>query len=310
MSSETERLTSEILTENIEAVFESFLAERRSRRLSPRTIEYYEKGLEPFFEWLADRGKVRMSQIKPNDIRQYLIHLEETGHNPGGMLACYRPIRAICRYWEEETDGEFVAPTRKAKAPKVRIKPLPGIPVEQIKAMIDRIGGRNAKRDEALLRTLFDTAARRQEILDINIEDLDLITGTIQIRHGKGDKARPVFVGRKTRRAIRRYLETRKKLKPEDPLWINEYGERLGVSGLRQILRRRAYDAGLNREPGSHEFRRAAALAMLRNGMDVITLMRQMGHSDLKVTTRYLDQNEDDLRRAHERSSPVDNADF
>lgn len=46
---------------------------------------------------------------------------------------------------------------------------------------------------------------------------------------------------------------------------------------------------------------------MLRNGVDVITLSRLMGHSGLTVLRRYLAQTDDDLRVAHARSSPVDN---
>lgn len=46
------------------------------------------------------------------------------------------------------------------------------------------------------------------------------------------------------------------------------------------------------------------ALNCLRNGMDLISLQRLMGHADLQVLTRYLAQTDDDLREAHARSSP------
>ena len=303
-------LTSQPVSEHIETVIRSFLDERRSRRLSKRTIEYYADILDEFAEWIEKKGKTQVDEVTPDDVRQYMIDLEKTGHNPGGIAAHYRPIRALFNFWEYETEGQFRAPTHRAKAPKVSIHPLPPIPVEQIKAMIECNHGRNVERDEAILRVLFDTAARRQEILDVNIADISLETGTIIIHHGKGDKSRPVFIGRKTRRALRRYFATRTGAGAESPLFIDEFGERLKARALREILRRRAHDAGINREPGTHEFRRAAALEMLRNGMDVVTLMRQMGHSDIKVTTRYLDQTEDDLRKSHELHSPVDNSDL
>jgi len=49
------------------------------------------------------------------------------------------------------------------------------------------------------------------------------------------------------------------------------------------------------------------ALTMLRNGVNVITLSRLLGHSDLTVLRRYLAQTDDDLREAHAKASPVDN---
>jgi len=53
--------------------------------------------------------------------------------------------------------------------------------------------------------------------------------------------------------------------------------ERLGYDGLRGILTRRAQEAGVE-EPALHDFRHAFALAMLRNGMDIFTLVKLMEH--------------------------------
>ena len=59
-----------------------------------------------------------------------------------------------------------------------------------------------------------------------------------------------------------------------------------------------------------HDFRRAFALNCLRNGMDLMTLARLMGHTTIKVLKRYVALTDVDLRNAHEKASPVDNADF
>lgn len=49
------------------------------------------------------------------------------------------------------------------------------------------------------------------------------------------------------------------------------------------------------------------ALTCLRAGMDVYSLQKLMGHSDLSVLRRYLQQTEADLKAAHEKAGPVDN---
>jgi integrase/recombinase XerD len=56
-----------------------------------------------------------------------------------------------------------------------------------------------------------------------------------------------------------------------------------------------------------HAFRRAFAVNSLRNGMDVVTLQRLMGHADLSVIDRYLALLDEDLQRAHDRYGVVDN---
>lgn len=77
-------------------------------------------------------------------------------------------------------------------------------------------------------------------------------------------------------------------------------------TALRGLLRRRAYAAGPRQIPTPHDFRRAFALIMLRNGVDVFALQKLMGHSDLQVLRRYLAQTDQDIQIAHMRGSPVD----
>jgi integrase/recombinase XerD len=78
-------------------------------------------------------------------------------------------------------------------------------------------------------------------------------------------------------------------------------------TALRGLLRRRAYAAELRQIPTPHDFRRAFALIMLRNGVDIFALQKLMGHSDLQVLRRYLAQTDEDVHTAHMRGSPVDN---
>ena len=75
---------------------------------------------------------------------------------------------------------------------------------------------------------------------------------------------------------------------------------------LRGLLRLRGYAAGLRQIPTPHDFRRAFALIMLRNGVDIFALQKLMGHSDLQVLRRYLAQTDEDIHTAHMRGSPVD----
>jgi integrase/recombinase XerD len=149
-----------------------------------------------------------------------------------------------------------------------------------------------------------DTGARAQEFISIDLEDVDLVTGVILIRHGKGGKPRTVFLGKKSRKALRTYLRSRQD--NSSALWVSKSNERLTYWGLRQIMRRRAEKAGVQK-PSLHSFRRFFAITMLRNGTDLVTLARLLGHSDLQVLERYLNQLPEDLQAAHYKASPVDN---
>ena len=76
--------------------------------------------------------------------------------------------------------------------------------------------------------------------------------------------------------------------------------------GLRSVVRRRAEVAGIP-APSLHSFRRAFAITSLRNGVDVYSLQRLMGHADLTMLRRYLKHTRADLREAHRKAGPVDN---
>jgi integrase/recombinase XerD len=86
------------------------------------------------------------------------------------------------------------------------------------------------------------------------------------------------------------------------------YGsECLGYDGLRGVMTRRAETAKVE-TPSLHDFRRAFALSMLRNGTDIFTLAKLMGHEGITVLQRYLKQTDQDTETAHRRAGPVDNS--
>jgi len=144
-----------------------------------------------------------------------------------------------------------------------------------------------------------DMGARANELLSVNLVDINQARGDILIRQSKGRKPRTVYIGKQSKRALRRYLNHRKD--ECTALWVTHPrcgSERLSYDGLRKILTRRAQKAGVE-EPSLHDFRRAFALAMLRNGTDIFTLAKLMGHEGISVLQRYLKQTNLDTGEAH-----------
>ena len=287
-------------------LIESFLIDRRSQGLSPNTIEFYTKKLQYFQKYCERQALTQISQLTSDFIRKYLLELSET-HNPGGMHACFRPLRTML-YWIEEEEimpTGWKNPIRRVKAPKLPTDPIEPVQIEEIHQLLKTCQSNYAgARDKAMMLGLLDTGARAKEFLDINLEDVDMATGAVMIRQGKGRKPRMVFLGRKTIRAIRGYLRYRHDNYPA--LWVSTRGERMTYAALRCLLRRRAEKIGMKSIPTPHDFRRAFALVMLRNGVDIFALQKLMGHSDLQILRRYLAQTDQDIHTAHMRGSPVD----
>jgi integrase/recombinase XerD len=284
---------------------ESFLLDRKAQNLATGTLKFYRAKLKNFLSFCEGQAVTQVDQVDSNLVRSFIFWLQERGHNPGGIHAHYRTIKAFIRFWAAEVEPEgWRDPFRKIKAPKVAIEPLKAADLGAIRAMLDTCDRDfYGLRDRAILLFLLDTGVRAAELLGVDLEDVDLILGVVQIRRGKGRKPRRVYLGRESRKALRSYLAARDS--GPDALFLGRFGDRLGYTGLRGIVRRRAARAGVD-PPTIHAFRRAFALAMLRAGVDIYTLQKLMGHKSLAVLRRYLAQSDDDLAEAHRRSSPVD----
>jgi integrase/recombinase XerD len=288
---------------------EAFLFDRKAQNLSKGTLYFYQKKLELFTSYCETQLINHITEITPQFLREYLLYLESKGHNPGGIHACYRALKTFLYWWQDEIEPEnWKNPIRKVKAPKVPKIQLQPVKIATIQAMLDTCDNSfTGRRDKALILCLLDTGVRAAELCAMNIEDLDRVYGSIVIPKGKGRKPRTVFLGKKSRRALRAFLRTRKDNMPA--LWITTSKARLTYGGLREIIRRRAKRVNVP-IPGLHDFRRAFALQCLRNGVDIYSLQKLMGHADLQVLQRYLAQTTEDIQAAHKNGSPVDNSEL
>lgn len=281
-----------------------FLLDVEATGRTPSTVRFYRAKLTPFLDYLREQGISQSQEVRPSHVRGLLARLGES-HSPGGVHAYFRAVRALFRFLVREgiLDGN---PVDKVRAPKVDVEPLQPVNLEHPRAMLATCDkGEMGLRDKSIMLTLLDTGLRAGEATALNVGDLDLNDGALMVRRSKNRKPRVVFVGKQTRRALAQYLRARGNPKPDEPLWTTKHGGRLTYAGLRDIVRRRARRAGVP-TPCLHSFRRAFALTMLRNGADVVSLSRMMGHGSLPVLMRYLRQEAQDLGRVHEQHSPVD----
>jgi site-specific recombinase XerD len=285
-----------------------FIKAKKIEGLSPNTIRIYEQQLKHFMIFCEGQMLERISQITSSDIRNFLLYLQEDGHNPGGVHVGYRILKTFLRWYDLESEPEkWRNPISKVKAPKLVEESLEPVKLSDVRSMLATCDSSFlGKRNRAILLMLLDTGLRARELLSIHLSDMNLITGNVLLRRGKGNKPRNVFIGKETKKAIRAYLRDRND--NLDDLWVtDDQHKRLAYGGLRALLERHANLAGID-APSAHDFRRAFAITMLGQGIDLVTLARLMGHTSLKVLHRYLNQLPEDLQEAHHRGSPVDKA--
>jgi len=302
-------LVNSSLDDYISPWIEGFLNDQKARGNAKGTLLFYHHKLKRFVDYCDAQEVKSINQITPDLIRQYQLNLEQTNHNPGGRHAMFRAVRAFLLWYEQEAEPEgWSNPIHKVKAPKVPLEPLEPISFESITKLLNTClpGTFTGLRDKSLILFYLDTGVRAQEGLSINLSDIDLARGEVLIRKGKGNKPRYVYFSKQTRKAIRKYLGRR--IDDNPALWVTHprfVSDRLRYDGLREMLKRRSHEAGIE-VPVLHDFRRAFALAMLRNGTDIFTLAKLMGHEHIIVLQRYLKQTHQDTEAAHRKASPVE----
>ena len=193
------------------------------------------------------------------------------------------------------TRGDMGAnPFRLVKRPK-RPRRLPrGCPVESLDAVFQL---KLPARDKVILGLMRYGGLRISDIVGLDIGDVDLESGVLIIRHGKGDKDRVIPLDADLFVIVREYLGNLGKVDPNRPLLLGRGGDRITPKVVYRMLRRVTRQAGVPRftpHPVRHTFATEAAKA----GVPLHVLQAILGHADAGTTQLYFDVVGRDLKHA------------
>jgi integrase/recombinase XerC len=186
----------------------------------------------------------------------------------------------------------------------LEVEPLPaeayrdtrGPGAEGVRRLLAQFAGRTdakALRDTAVVRLLYDLGLRRKEVVSLDVADVDLAAGAVQVL-GKGRQAKErVSLPPATAQALRAWLAARGA--GAGPLFVAldraHRGHRLTGQAVYGVVRGLGERAGLRARP--HGLRHAAITRALDlTGGDVRSVQRFSRHRDVRVVQRY-----DDCRR-------------
>lgn len=279
-----------------------FLLDCEARRLTPATRQFYQSKMRRFIRFCAGEGVHALHELTPHHIRNYLISFPRRNLSSWYQHDTARAIRAFLNYCVRD-ELIAVSPFNKVQMPRLEKKVMEALSPAELHAIFRSCV--NA-RDKALCLFLLDSGVRASELVALNVGDIDLKTGLVKVRLGKGQKDRTTYVGAHTRKEIKRYWATRGDPRPDAPAFASEFRyTRLRLDGLVQAMGRLQERSGV-KGCTARAFRRTFAINCLRNGMNVYVLARLMGHADISVLRHYLPLLESDLQDAHERFGTVD----
>ena len=183
--------------------------------------------------------------------------------------------------------------------------------VEEIVAVMRQAGdGIHGARLRALIVLLWRAGLRINEALTLTQHDLEPGAGSVLVRHGKGGRRREVGKDRWGWDHLRPWLELRIAM-PVGPLLCVIDGATRGrpwaSDAARAQLRRVASKAGVRRRFAPHQLRHAHAVELAHEGVPLNVIQRQLGHTNLGVTSIYLQgiDNAEIIATVHARKSPM-----
>ena len=304
----------------ITSLVDGYILNCRCEAKSPATIGNYRYRLNCFIWFCQAYGLPDdLRNIKANHIRQFLLYLStETNRWGNNTTSARKPAapstinhyyRVLHSFFNWLTQEELISnnPLHHIKAPKLEYKVIQALTPEEVKLLFRSCSSKSHLdvRNRAILMMFLDTGIRVSELASITLDDIDIESGSILVRHGKGSKQRMVRIGFKAQKTLWRYVTLYRRCNG-DRLFISQYHEPLTATGIKLMVRRLANKCRIA-NVHVHRLRHTFAISFLRAGGDVFSLQYLLGHSTLHMTQRYLQSlNADDAISAHRRFSPLD----
>ena len=287
-----------------------------ARHLSPHTIEDYKNTFKKFMPFI---GKdTPFEEITSKKVEEFLATFKDVTNTT--LLHYYAALAAMWSWAvkEEIVPRNIVHILTPPKPEQREILPFTEAEFKALLAVAarskayERPGKRKSdhatihpERTRAILLMLLDTGLLVSELTNLKLFQVDHRNQRVQVM-GKGALERSVPYSPRTAQALWRYLTTRSKAEPSEPLFTTYNNRKIDSTQLAKSLKVLGEKASVqNVHP--HRFRHTFAIQYLRNGGDPYTLQKLLGHSTLDMVKRYLALAQIDIDKAHKRASPVDN---
>ena len=296
---------------------EEFKVECDLRRLSPRTTKSYYNNTALFLNYLERHSEpVELEAIRAPHIKKYLQYLIAKKLSPSYVNGILKCLRAFFKYAMAEDYITMNPATRVSwqKEGKVVIQTFTDDEVQSLLNVFDYSTYLSA-RNKLILAIAFDTGARNTEMCNIMEED---IRSNVILLHGKGNKERHVPLTPYLSKAIIKYRRLKAwyfedKHIVHNNLLLSRTGNPLTKEAMEHVFKQAAEQASIREEIrcSPHTARHYFAQAHLRNGLDVYSLSRLLGHENINITKRYLQSLQDSsIVEMAVKTSPLRNLRF
>ena len=287
------------------------------RGCSPNTVASYRDTFKLLIVWFRDEqsippDKLTLDCIDDAAIAGFLDWLETARHN--SVATRNQRLAAISSFyrWMQSRDPARMACCQNIlaiPAKKHAQRTVNHLTVEQTRRLLaqpDR-STRRGRRDATLLATLYDSAARVQELADLTVRDIRIEPPPVVALTGKGRKTRHVPLGDNTTALLAAYLTEQHLNTPghhDHAVFVNQHHSKLSRGGIAWILHKYQALTGdpvlINADLHPHVLRHSKAMHLYEANIPLPYIRDILGHVDLSTTETYARASTEAKRKALE----------
>ena len=277
------------------------------KNLSQNTLESYKNDLSKFRNFLEKNNK---SVLKADHflILSFLSFLLDKGFSSKTVSRNISSLKSFFKYLIS-VEHIKINPMLNIDAPKSGLFLPTTLTVEETQQILDAPNELRAieMRDKAMLYTLYATGMRISELISLNMHNVDLTRGSVQVI-GKGGKERLIPLTSDAISMIKKYLtEAREKLskgKDHNNIFVSTHGRQISRHSFWHRIKAYLKKVDVNKEVHPHTLRHAFATHMLNNGADLRSVQLLLGHSDLATTQIYTHVAQAEVKNLHKKHHP------
>lgn len=278
-----------------------YILELELQNYSIRTIKSYRNNNLLFFTYVQNEFNItEIEDIKPLHIKSYIKFLQRKKRKPtyiNGIVKTFKSYFKYCIQEEYVTDN----PTLKVGWLKEERTIISTFDDNEVLGMINVYRGSDYMtiRNKCIMTLLLDTGIRNLELCKVVNKDINELSLTI--RQGKGRKDRRVSLSPYTKKVVLRYIRCRdnyyadRVIDANTPFLMSYRFKALTPEAIERVVKICGVKANVRTSIrcSPHTCRHYFAQAQLRNGLDVYSLSRLLGHENITITKRYLQSIED-----------------
>lgn len=280
----------------LEKAIQGFSDHLESKERSQETVRGYGQALRDFKKYMEKKnnGHVYVDEIDVSDLEGYLSYRKAEGDQP---VSRNRSLYILRSFYDYLAKRDIVTKdiSQKLEPIKVQRKERTYLEEEETEELIEAIDHPVIK---AAVITMSYTGLRVSELCSLTLEDVNLDTGLIKVRQGKGNKDRTVPINDKLLEILKEYKDSCRTEVDTDRFFATAKTGKLSPQSINRCLHQATEKLNWSKQVTAHVLRHSFASRLVKNKVDLPALQRILGHSDLRVTSMYIHQNLDQLKDA------------